>query len=153
LGAYFNRNRSFMSNLQSMLPDRRIFWTSAISLGEVEAGYRITPNHDGNVEVEFRKWLTKEFLQKPSGVNFVLPVDEGIRTFYGDIIGRICAQHPGRNMKERTEAFLNSHGADINDVWIVATAWAYNLTLLTNDSMTVIRSVVTPSEVNILDWL
>jgi predicted nucleic acid-binding protein len=150
LDAYFSRNQRFMSHLEPLAPERQIIWTSAISLGEIEAGYRITPNHDPQREADFRRFIQREFVQSP---NFVLPVDENTRTYYGDIVGRICNAHPGRNPRQRTEAFLNAQSVDINDVWIFATAWAHNLTLLTHDSMTEIRRIVTDSEVPVRDWL
>jgi predicted nucleic acid-binding protein len=139
-----------MSRLEAVTPEQRIFYASAISIGEIEAGYRITPNHDPQIEADFRKFIRTEFLEP---VTFVLPVDENTKTHYADIVGRICNAHPGRNPRQRTEAFLNTHGVDINDVWIVATAWDHKLTLLTHDSMSEIRKVVTSGEVLVDDWL
>jgi predicted nucleic acid-binding protein len=48
---------------------------------------------------------------------------------------------------------LIQQGVDINDVWIFATAWTHNLTLLTQDGMGAIRAVVPDEEVAVEDWL
>jgi predicted nucleic acid-binding protein len=42
-------------------------------------------------------------------------------------------------------------GVDINDVWICAVAWEHGLTLLTQDKMKQIRSVV--PEINVESWI
>jgi predicted nucleic acid-binding protein len=151
LCGYFARDARFLARLESQVPERRIFWVSAISLGEIEAGY-LTTKHDVTVENRFRSFIAKEFVIRPER-NFVLPIDENSRQDYGEIVGRILNKHPGRNPKEATEAFLNGLGVDINDVWIFATARKHNLTLLTSDKMDAIRDVVPDTEVKVDNWL
>jgi predicted nucleic acid-binding protein len=62
--------------------------------------------------------------------------------YYAQIIERIWKNYPPANPTVRTDQHLVSLGVDMNDVWIVASAWERGLTLLTSDKMTCIRRVV-----------
>jgi len=148
VSAYFDKLPSFEAKLASARPDW-LFWISAVSLGEIEASYAIT-NRDREVIRGFRRFVWATFLTGPDGDSFVLPIDVNTRDWYAKVISRIWKVSPPAGGNTRTEAHLTHLGVDINDVWIVATAWKHNLILLTTDRMKAIREVV--PELNVDDW-
>jgi predicted nucleic acid-binding protein len=149
IGAEFDGHASFMERLQAAPPES-VFFVCSISLGEIEASYLIA-GRDPEVVRQFKRFLQETFLNGPDENTYVLMIDERTREYYAHIISRIFAQYPLQNNKVRTEKHLVDLGTDINDVWIVATAWKHNLTLLTTDKMTVIRAVV--PEVPFENWM
>lgn len=149
VNAWFNGNQAFMGRLGGITPERRFFWVSAISVGEIEFGSAIT---SGSREVakDFRQFLNREF--RLLSENMVLPVDEHVGDYYAKIMGGIWSKHPPRSDKIKTEAHLLKLGVDINDVWIAATAWNHGLTLLTSDNMRCIRES-TSDAITVEAWI
>lgn len=148
VSAYFDRESAFIRRLESTLPEH-LFFISAISLGEIEASYQTT-KRDPAILKDFKRFVREEFMAKTEERSLVLSVDQSSRTFYADIVGRIMNGSTRDLSRERTEAYLARQGIDINDVWIVATAWNHNLTLLTSDKMKAIRQAA--PEVRIENW-
>ena len=70
---------------------------------------------------------------------------------YAEIMGRIWKAYPPASRKTSTDEHLLSKGVDINDVWVVAVAKHYRMTLLTEDGMKVLREVV--PEITFENWL
>lgn len=149
---YFAKDQTFLARLASTPPERQIFWTSAVAIGETSAGYQMTPNHDPAVEQQFRSFLVREFLHRPGRGSMVLPIDEHVSEEYAKIVGPIVCNHR-RAPKQRTEDILNQQGVDVNDAWICATAIASGLTLLTSDRMDAIRSVIPHGVLTTDNWI
>jgi predicted nucleic acid-binding protein len=149
ISAQFDNDATFKSRLE-VAPPETLFWISAISLGEIEASYKIT-NRDPEVVKRFNKFLRETFMYGSSENSLVLMIDEMSRTYYAEVVSRIWKNVPPSTGKVRTEAHLVAHGVDINDVWIFSTAFKHNLTLLTTDRMEVIRNAV--PEVVVENWL
>ncbi len=136
-------NQSLIAKVTS-LPSSDLIYTSAITLGEISAGHRMTGG-DAQRRHQVRHFLNLHLI--PS----VVPISDYTQDYYGRIMGRIWKQTPPSNPGIRTDAHLVSLGVDINDVWIVAVAWERGLTLLTADKMSCIKSVV--PEVTWENWL
>lgn len=122
-----------------------LLWVSSTTLGEVEAGLRMTHTTDQKRRDEYIKFLNEKVL------DFVLDVTGHTRHYFGEIMGRIWDNNPPRP-GTATEAHLRALGVDINDVWAVAVAWEHKLTFLTRDKMTCIRNAVA-DEVKFDCWI
>jgi tRNA(fMet)-specific endonuclease VapC len=136
-------HQSLIAKVKS-LPKSDLIFTSAITLGEISAG------HQMNAGDAQRRHQVKQFLNV-----YVIPYAKSIsistELYYGQILGRIWKQTPPANSGISTDAHLVSLGVNINDAWIVASAWEHGLTLLTADRMACIKAVV--SEVKWENWL
>jgi tRNA(fMet)-specific endonuclease VapC len=126
------------------LPKNTLVFSSAITLGETSAGHEMTA---GDPQ---RRHQVNQFLNI-----YVIPYSVAItdrtRSYYGQIMGRIWKQHPPSKASISSDAHLVALGVNMNDVWIVASAWEHGLTLLTTDSMTVVREAA--PEVTFENWL
>ena len=139
-----NQSPTFVAKLRS-LPKGDLPRICAITVGELEAGHRITKTSDQARRDAFTKFIVEHLHP------FALPLTITTRFRYADIIERLWAKHkPPLGGAKRTEMHLVSLGIDINDVWIVAVAWEHNLTLLTSDKMEKIREVI--PDVAIENW-
>jgi predicted nucleic acid-binding protein len=136
VNAWEGNNPLILAKIES-LPKDTLIVASAITLGEMAAGHKMT-NGDSR-----RRQLVREFLNIYV-VPYALRVDHSTAKTYGEIIGRIWRSSPPSNPHTRTDAHLVSLGVDVNDVWIVAHAWEHGLTLLTTDAMACIKSAVAP---------
>jgi predicted nucleic acid-binding protein len=132
-----------MERLRKTTPETLIR-ICAITLGELEAGLRITATTDQQRRDDFAAFIVKDLLP------FTVEVGVNTRIYYADILERIWSKHTP-DPKYRTEAHLVGQGVDINDVWMFAVAWERNLTLLTQDKMTWIREAV--PEVSVECWI
>ena len=127
------------------LPGNTQLRASAITLGEIEAGHRMTQTTDQRRRDDYTTFVNEQFLPNS------LPISHSTRLSYAEIISRIWKRYPPANPKTRTEVHLVQLGVDINDVWVVAVAWEHGLTLVTEDKMKIIREVV--PEVQVECWL
>jgi predicted nucleic acid-binding protein len=126
-------------------------WISAITLGEIEYGYRAQKEKEQSLEAEFR-----QFIQDISPI--VLVVDRHTASEYGRIRGRVfdlLGPKEKRN-RLRPEQLIDpisgrELGVDENDLWIVAQAVTRNMTLVSNDKLKRICEVVDDS-LNIKNW-
>lgn len=132
VGYYFNKDARVMARL-ALLPLDSPLRASVISLGEIEAGHKITESTDHHQRDEFDRFVTHTFRRH------ALPVTPWTRYPYGDLIEGIWRRHPPRTRRIGTEQHLIGLGVDINDVWIAAQAIEYNLVLVTEDAMEPIR--------------
>jgi predicted nucleic acid-binding protein len=136
-------NLAVRAKLDSM-PTNTLVCTSAIVLGEMSAGHHMTA---GDLQ---RRHQVRQFLNIWV-IPYVVAVSATTENYYGQIIGRLWKIPPLPKKGTDTDAHLVSLGVNVNDVWIVASAWEHNLILLTSDSMTNIRNVT--SEVTFENWL
>ena len=132
IGFIFDGKRSVIAQLRS-LPSRAEVCASVISLGEIEASFRITTSNDLQRRDEFERFVNNEMAP------WVLRVDRFTRQFYGELVEGIWRRHQPRNAKVRTEYHLVTLGVDVNDLWIAAQAIEHNLILVTQDKMDTIR--------------
>jgi predicted nucleic acid-binding protein len=126
------------------LPKNTLICTSAITLGEMSAGHQMT---SGDAQ---RRHQVKTFLNLYV-IPYAVSISHATESYYGQIIGRIWKKVPPSKSSVKTDAHLVALGVDVNDVWIVASAWEHGLTLLTTDNMACIRAVIT--EVQFESWL
>jgi predicted nucleic acid-binding protein len=84
---------------------------------------------------EARAFINAEFAPN------ALPISRSTGYYYAQIMGRIWKQIPPLKDKVSTDLHLANQGINVNDVWIVASAWEHGLTFLTKDKMTCIRKV------------
>ena len=141
VGPFFRNELGITAKIRAT-PVEWLLWVCSITLGEIEAGHRITHTTDQQKRDEFSEFVNKNFSK--------LEVSEHTQTYYGEIMGRIFRKHPPP-IGKKTEKHLVDLGVDINDVWVVAVAWEHGLTVLTNDKMTCIREAV-GDEVQFEDW-
>jgi len=131
----FTKHKRVMKRLGSLPGDTQLR-ASVISLGEIEAGHRITETTDHQKRHDFERFINNEF--RPHG----LLVKPTTRQYYAHIVESIWKRHPPSGRRTRTEWHLVGLGVDINDVWIAAQAIEHNLVLVTEDDMKCIRQSV-----------
>lgn len=133
-----------MQKLQCV-PHETQFRICTITLGEIEAGNRITTSTDLTRRSDYLRFVLENFH------HHAIEVAVTTRLYYANIVERIWRNHPPPNPKKRTEFHLVELGVDINDLWACSVAWEHGLTLLTADHMAVIQSCV--PEVLVDNWL
>lgn len=119
----------------------------SITLGEIEAGHRMTATTNRRVRDDFVTWLNQVIVPN------ALPVSATTRIYYADIVGRIWKKHPPTSAGVKTEGHLVSLGVDVNDVWTAAVAFEHGMTLVTQDRMECIREVMQPAELQFDCWI
>jgi predicted nucleic acid-binding protein len=133
------------SKWKSLPPETQVR-VSSITLGEIASGHEMTLTTNQKRRDEYTAFVSAHFVPN------MLPISDTTAFYYGQIIGRFWRRYPPPKASIKTERHLVEHGvADINDIWIVASAWEHGLILLTHDKMTNIRSLVT--EVHYDCWL
>jgi len=144
--AYHLEHPTFIERLRQV-PADTLVRICTITLGEIEAGLRITTTTDQARRDDYAVFIINE-------LPLAIEVGVATRFYYAEIIERIFRRHsPPHGKKTKTEPHLLSLGVDINDLWTFAVAWEHGLTLLTQDKMTCIREVVSIEEVNVECWL
>lgn len=144
LSAFAQDNPTILKKLAELPPDVQLR-VCVITLGESEAGHRITESTNQEKRDAYTAYINRVFLPN------AIPVTGNTRLYYADIIGRVWTQHPPQTRRRRTEAHLVSLGIDVNDIWITAVALEHKFILVTNDKMTIIKEVV--SEIKFENWL
>lgn len=120
------------------LPSETTIFGSVITLGEMWAGHEMTPSGDSRRRNQVENFLNICII--PTAIE----VRASTRIYYGQILGRIWKAKPPAKSHIKTEKHLVEQlGIDINDVWIVASAWEHGLILLTKDKLTQIEPLVT----------
>ena len=144
LDAFYRQVPSVIERLRKA-PHEWWAFACAITLGEVEAGHRMTQPTDQLKREEYEKFINENF------VPYAIDITAKTRIKYGKIMGKIWKNHtppPGRN----TEKYLIENGVDLNDVWFVACAWEHNIIAVTHDNMPWIKEAVA-GKVTFEDWL
>lgn len=144
VSGYYGKNSGFMAKLRTTPTDTQIRVCS-ITLGECEAGLKMTTSTDTRKRDSYRSFVIEKF--------HYIALEIGISTAvsYAEIMSRIWREHPPSKSSIRTDAHLVSLGVDMNDVWLFAVAWEHGLILLTTDNMRVLRECV--PEVAVDNWL
>ena len=132
-----------MAKLLALPTDTQIR-VCTITLGELQAGHELTVTTDQSRRDEVTAFIQATFVPN------ALPISHSTGYYYAQIMARIWRRHPPAKNKTSTDLHLAMLGVNINDVWIVASAWEHGLTLLTNDAMSCIKPDV--PEVNWEDW-
>ena len=130
--AHFSKNEAFMSKIR-VVPPQDLMRLSAITLGEITAGHEMNTTTDKLRRGEFEKFVVNEYLL------YVMNVTATTQTYYGKIMGRIWKKSAPTNRRIGTDTHLASLGVNLNDVWLVASAWEHGLVVLTQDKMQCIR--------------
>ncbi|MBC7783607.1 MAG: DUF4411 family protein [Burkholderiales bacterium] len=144
--ALYNKVPAVINRLQA-IGDAQLR-TSAIVLGEIDAGHRMTVTTDQAKRDEYEAWVNKMF------IHHVCNITASTRKYYGEIIGKIWEKHCPNSGRTKTERHLvDALGIDVNDVWITATAWEHGLTLVTNDGMEKVRTVAEETGLKIENWI
>ena len=144
IDAVFLSKSTVMNKINSLPGDTQIR-VCAITLGEIEAGHRMTHTTNQRRRDDFAAFVNEKFLAN------ALPISHSTRLSYAEIISRIWKRHPPANPKTRTEVHLLQLGVDINDVWVAAVAWEHGLIFVTRDKMKCIREAVV--ELQVECWL
>ena len=138
VGAYCRNDSIILANLRKY-PVDWLARVSAITLGEIEAGHLITTTTDQTKRNDYIKCINEEFLRH----QLALDISRFTRFKYGLIVSRILHANPMSKPSLKTERYLvQTLGVDINDVWIVASAWEHKLICCTTDDMTHIKKAV-----------
>jgi predicted nucleic acid-binding protein len=130
--AHFERVASFMSKVRSV-PVSDLLWLCATTLGEIQAGHEMSTTTNEQRRREFDKFVIDQYQ------HVVLEVGSSTPMYYAWIMGRVWNKHRPANHRIGTDTHLVSLGVDVNDVWLVATAWEHGLIVLTHDKMPCIR--------------
>jgi predicted nucleic acid-binding protein len=147
VGLLARKEAGIVARLQSQPPDTQVR-ICAITLGEITASRETTTTTNQQKRDEEDAFIKANLLPN------LLPISNSTGIYYGLIIGRLGRSHPSPSQHTRTEYHLVAHlGVDINDVWVVASAWEHGLTLLTTDKMECIRDVVNATEVRFDSWI
>ncbi|MBF0564212.1 MAG: type II toxin-antitoxin system VapC family toxin [Nitrospirae bacterium] len=124
-----------------------------ISVGEVEYGVRVAPpDYDKQKLERFRK-VVYEYSQGDMDINANLA-----RNCYSVLRAKLYDHcFPSSKKKQRVEEWMNpttSKELQIqeNDLWIASVAMAYNLILVTQDKMNVIKTVA-GNDITFENWL
>lgn len=107
---------------------------STITLGEIEAGNLLADPPDAQRQDDLNRFLNEYFISKALCVEVTTRID------YAELLGRIIDKHPRPSHNTKMKRHLFDLGVDINDLWIVSIAREHNLTVCTQDDMTVIRA-------------
>lgn len=144
-GGQSSECQALKTRLESLPQNARIF-LSPVTVGEVEYGIRVGPFDDPDKE-KYKK-LVKILTSYPC-----LGIDCDIaRRYYSLLRARLYEKYAPKRKKgqstrkKRLEEWndpATSKELQIqeNDLWISATAWAYNLILVTNDAMLPILNI------------
>lgn len=144
VSAHFEEKPGFMEKLRAIPVDTQ--WrVCAITLGEIEASHQMSISTNQRRRNDYAAFVIEQYAYN------TLEITASSRVYYASIIARIWQRHRPTSKKTRTEAHLIERGVDINDVWLVSSAWEHGLILLTEDAMTCIRDVV--PEVQFECWI
>lgn len=146
VSAHFNQVPSFMAKYRLGPVDAQ--WrVCSVTLAEIEAGHQMSLSTDLARRGEYAKFVIDEYAYN------AVDITASTRIYYASIIGRIWKALPPPNGKIQTEKHLVNNGVDINDIWMVSSAWEHGLKLLTSDAMPCVRNVVDISEVEFDSWI
>jgi tRNA(fMet)-specific endonuclease VapC len=140
------RAEPFVLNRIGQLDKISKIYLSSVVWGEVIYGAK------ANKAFDFKSYSGFIHQSKP----IILPIDEYVSDVYGELRASLFEKYIQKGKNKRPEQLIDpvtatEIGIDENDLWIVAQAITYNLTLVTNDKMRRIFSV-TPKELKHEIW-
>lgn len=142
--AHFDKSAAFFARLRSV-PASDLLSLCAVSLGEIRAGHEMSTTTNEQRRHDFETFVIDQYL------HVSLEVTASTTSYYASIMGRVWGKHKPANSRIGTDSHLLSLGIDINDVWLVASAWEHGLIVLTHDKMRFIREAV--PEVQFDSWI
>jgi predicted nucleic acid-binding protein len=123
---------------------------SAITLGEIEYGYRTLHTQNTALEAGFNQFVREQLPE-------VLRVQETTKTYYGSLRAQLFERYVPKKGKKAlrlvqlTDPITDQRlGIQENDLWIAAQAIEYNRVLVTHDRMQHLQEV--KSDLKIEDW-
>lgn len=125
-------------------PPEYLMWVSAIAFGEIQWGLS-NDTTDALLRSDYERFIAR--VARPQ----VLEVTATTDIYYAKLLRRLWDKYPPPSGGTRTEAHLVTLGIDVNDVWIVSSAWEHGLTFLTQDKMKPLRDIV--PEVTFECWI
>jgi tRNA(fMet)-specific endonuclease VapC len=133
------------------LPQDVPLMISAVTVGEIEYGFRVVSEDDSSQQTAFRAFIAQ---QLPT----VLPVSKMACTYYGLLRARLFERYAPREKRRRglrSEQLVDpvtslELGMQENDLWLAAQAVEFNLVLVTNDALHHIREVF--EELRVENW-
>lgn len=143
VSALCSKNERLLTKVANLASGSRIF-ASAVTIGELWAGNKMTENARPGKRNDYIACITKHFLSN------TLPVTSSTSYYYAEIMGRIWQMNPPKGKGVKTDAHLAQLSVDVNDIWLVAAAHEHNLTVVTDDKMTILRQSV--PEVTFESW-
>ena len=144
VSAHFRGQPSFMERFR-LVPSDTQWRICSITLGEIEASHRMSVSTDPERRNDYARFVIEEYAYN------AVEITAATRDSYAKIIGRIWQMHPPPKRTTKTERHLIDCGVDVNDVWMVSSAWEHGLTVLTEDEMVCIRDAV--PEVTFESWI
>jgi predicted nucleic acid-binding protein len=141
------REEPFVLNKISQIDKTSKILLSCVVWGEVMYGAKANKAFDVKSYNEFIHHRSEPEL---------LPIDKHISDIYGELRASLFEKYIQKGKNKRPEQLIDpvtatEIGIDENDLWIVAQAIAYNLTLVTNDKMHRIFTI-TPKELKHEIW-
>ena len=144
-----NQERPLVLAHIESLPASTPLMTSAIVLGELEAGCRLASKDKQAALKELPRFLRTRLPR-------VLAVARATATTYGDLKARLFPYAPKKGRRQLAGSQLakpirpKSLGADDNDLWLAAQALERNIVLVTHDAINRIRTIA--PELRVEDW-
>lgn len=134
------------------LPEQAPLWISAITLGEVEYGCRVSAKPDKERQEEFSQFINARFPH-------VAPIDRLATAVYGELRAKLFSEFAPKQRKHRKwpeELIDPSSGKTLgiqeNDLWIAAQAIQFNFTLVTNDNKMIMRLRKVSPDLRFENW-
>jgi predicted nucleic acid-binding protein len=158
---WFNENRepqhSVVSRRIDALDADSPLFISAVTLGEIEYGYR-TESQDQEPEVPVPE--SQAVLER---LPVILDIRRSTTTYYGHLRAGLfekCVPRDQRKRAKRPEQLVDpitarDLGIDENDLWLAAQAFERRLILATHDRMARIAQVISELKINLTieDWV
>jgi predicted nucleic acid-binding protein len=125
---------------------------SVITWGEIDYGYNVMTSKERSREAPFRSFIAAQS-------SWMVPFDKYTAAAYGKLRAKLFEKFGPKEWKRKgLRPSQVTHpvppcdlGIDENDLWIVAQAIRYGLTLVTNDKMASIKTV-TGTTLRIENW-
>lgn len=135
VGHWFTGNEHVCRRIDA-LPDDTPLWISAVTMGEIEFGHRVTESTDESRRDDYEAWVCQKFRAKRR----ILPITRDTWQYYGPLRAVIFHDYPpqpGANENRPESCFdtvtATTLGIDENDLWIAAQAIEHVLVLVTQD--------------------
>jgi predicted nucleic acid-binding protein len=143
--ALFHKDERIVQKVRSKPHERKLIIGKTVR-GELIGGHEMSPTADQAKIDEFWDFVNEHFFAIEELETF-----DHVSQKYGEIIGRLHAKYP-RTTDKHNQAWLTRIGVQLNDVWLVAEAWTYNIVCATNDDMEKIVEVM-DDDVRFENWL
>ena len=122
-------------------------YVSVVTIGEIEFGHTNVNATDVQKQKKFFRHISK-FFETPR-----LEITEGAACAYGRFKRAVfdLTDKKGKYTEDREDKLGNKCNIDENDLWLVSQAYDHNLTLVTAEGMSILKTAVA-GEVVIETW-